>query len=100
MSTVKNLNSILSEIFCNSQLTQRSFRPSVLGTASERSRSFWSAEESAILGSAARGEARSGRKKAKLVREGVNKKILLKKFRPAKFVSGIQSQFQESKKVG
>lgn len=99
MSTVKNLNSILSEIFCNTQLTQRSFRESQ-ANHSESSKSFWSAEESAIFSQSQFQEQQKAVKKQKLVRDSINKKILLKKFRPVNFISGFQSQLDEAKKVG
>ena len=100
MLTVKDLNSILSEIFCNSQNTQRSFKPSQNEEKSEKSQSFWSVEESAIFSeSQLREKNKSVKKRSKLVKESVNKGILLKKFKPFNFITGIQNHFDDKKKV-
>lgn len=99
MSTVKDLNSILSEIFCNVQITNRSFKTGKPEQVS-RDGSFWSVDESAILpGSEAAESRRPDLKKSRLVKETVNKNILLKKFRPINFISGFQSKLTNDKKV-
>ena len=100
MLTVKDLNSILSEIFYNAQMTQRSFKPSQSGDLIGDSGSFWSVEESAIFPKSHKKEnKKSILNKSKLVKDSMNKNILLKKFKPINFITGFQTHLDENKKV-
>jgi hypothetical protein len=100
MLTVKDLNSILSEIFCNAQMTQRSYKPSQSDECLEHSQSFWSVEESAIFTKSQKKEnKKSILNKSKLVKDTINKTILLKKFKPINFISGFQTHLEENKNV-
>ena len=57
-------------------------------------------EESAIFSeSQLKEKNKTSIKKPKLVKESVNKGILLKKFKPINFITGIQNHFEEGKKV-
>lgn len=99
MSTVKDLNSILSDIFCNVQISNRSFQTQK-DSKSSKSQSFWSINESAIFTESQLIEnRRMNMKKSKLVKDTVNKGILLKKFKPINFITGFQNKLKIENKV-
>ena len=102
LSTVKHLNSILSEIFCGVQMTHRSFLPSGTQDYSNKSHSFWSAEESEILPQPPIKKSLCKKDffiKGQLVKKSVNKGILLKKFKPVNFLNGFKNKKEENHKV-
>lgn len=103
MSTVKDLNSILSEIFAGNPLANRSSIQSEIcgfSSGSLPSSNLWSAEESEILTkSQVRPRIHKNIGKKGFVKKSVNKNILLTKFKPSNFLNGFRGPNKDDKKV-
>lgn len=103
MSTVKDLNSILSEIFAGNPISNRSSIKSEIcefSLGATPNSMNWSADQSEILSqSQLRPKPEKVIEKKVLVKKSVNKNILLTKFKPSNFLNGFRGHAKDDKKV-